>query len=46
MMYDAGTYEDKGATCVAAVREIIPERTPIDLPVHSHTPSPEVGRRR
>jgi hypothetical protein len=30
VIYDVGAYEDHGANCAEAIREIIPEHAPID----------------
>ncbi len=43
MIYDAGTYEDGGATCAEAIRELITDRAPIDLLVISHTDGDHVA---
>ncbi len=43
MVYDAGNYEDGGATCFAAVEAIIPKDKPIDMMVLSHTDSDHLG---
>ena len=43
MIYDAGDYQDQGKSCIKAIREIIPERAPIDLLVLSHTDGDHVA---
>lgn len=43
MVYDAGNYEDDGATCFTAIQEIVPEEQAIDLMVLSHSDSDHLG---
>ena len=39
LVYDAGNYQDSGATAMTAIRELIPDDEVIDLLVLSHTDS-------
>jgi competence protein ComEC len=43
MVYDAGNYEDSGATCVAAAWNIVPPNEPIDFMVLSHSDADHLG---
>ncbi|MBI4719207.1 MAG: MBL fold metallo-hydrolase [Planctomycetes bacterium] len=43
MVYDTGNWKDAGATCLSAVRELVPEEQSIDLMVLSHTDSDHLG---
>lgn len=43
VVYDAGNYEDRGATAEAAIAELIPAGEEIDLLVLSHTDSDHVA---
>lgn len=43
MVYDAGNFQDDGATCVDAVEELIPEGDAIDLMILSHSDADHLG---